>query len=42
MAMTQLSNEDDRIKDLARLGFTFGLGMIIGPPLGEIVSTKYG
>ena len=42
MAVTQLSSDTERTKDLARLGFSFGLGMIVGPALGEIVTTEYG
>ena len=42
MAVTQLSSDTERTKDLARLGFSFGLGMIVGPALGETVTTEYG
>ena len=42
MAVTQLSSDAERTKDLARLGFSFGLGMIVGPSLGGIVTTEYG
>ena len=42
MAVTQLSSDAERTKDLARLGFSFGLGMIAGPSLGGIVTTEYG
>ena len=42
MAVTQLSSDAERTKDLARLGFSFGLGMIVGPSLGGIVTSEYG
>ena len=42
MAVTLLSNEDERTKDLARLGFSFGLGMVCGPSLGGLITTKFG
>ena len=34
MVMTGLSTADDRATALARLGFSYGVGMVIGPTLG--------
>ena len=42
MAVTLLSSEAERTKDLARLGFSFGLGMVFGPSLGGLITTKFG
>ena len=42
MAVTLLSSEAERTKDLARLGFSFGLGMVFGPSLGGLITTRFG
>ena len=42
MAVTHLSSEEGRTKDLARLGFSYGMGMIVGPSLGGLVTKLYG
>ena len=42
MVVAHLSSEAERTQDLARLGFSFGIGMVIGPTLGGIVTTNFG
>merc|ERR1719510_1779099 len=42
MIVTQLSNEAERTKSLARLGFSYGIGMVIGPSLGGLVTKHFG
>ena len=42
MIVTQLSNEAERTKDLARLGFSYGIGMVVGPSLGGLVTKHFG
>jgi len=40
MILTYLSVESERTSVLSRLGFSYGMGMVVGPALGGIV-TKY-
>ena len=40
MIVTYLSTESERTSALSRLGFSYGIGMVVGPTLGGLVS-KY-
>ena len=42
MVVTALSGSNDRAASLARLGFSYGVGMVIGPSLGGFVAAAYG
>ena len=42
MVVTALSGSGDRAASLARLGFSYGVGMVIGPSLGGFVAGAYG
>ena len=42
MIITGTSSEDDRASALARLGFSYGIGMVVGPTLGGFVTTNFG
>lgn len=42
MIATTLSSEQNRAQSLARLGFSYGLGMVVGPSLGGIITKNYG
>merc|ERR1712156_914295 len=42
MVVTALSNSNDRTASLARLGFSYGIGMVIGPSLGGFVAGAFG
>merc|ERR1711953_39864 len=42
MIITGTSSETDRATALARLGFSYGVGMVVGPTLGGLVSTHFG
>ena len=42
MVVTHLSTEAGRTKDLARLGFSYGIGMVVGPSLGGQVTKHFG
>jgi len=42
MVVTALSGSNDRAAALARLGFSYGVGMVIGPSLGGFVAGAYG
>jgi OCT family organic cation transporter-like MFS transporter 18 len=42
MVATHLSSEAGRTKHLARLGFFYGLGMVVGPSLGGLVTKHFG
>ena len=42
MVMTGMSSEEDRAASLARLGFSYGLGMVVGPTLGGQVTSRFG
>lgn len=42
MVATTLSNDKNRAGALARLGFSYGLGMVVGPTLGGVVTKNFG
>ena len=42
MIITGTSSETDRATALARLGFSYGVGMVVGPTLGGLVTTYMG
>jgi len=42
MVVTALSSDKDRAAALARLGFSYGIGMVIGPTIGGLVTTNFG
>ena len=42
MVVTALSSDKDRAAALARLGFSYGIGMVIGPTIGGFVTTNFG
>jgi len=42
MVATSLSSSQDRAGALARLGFSYGLGMVVGPSLGGQVTKHFG
>jgi len=42
MVVTALSNDNDRAAALARLGFSYGIGMVLGPAVGGLVTTNFG
>ena len=42
MIITGTSSTADRASALARLGFSYGVGMVVGPTLGGLVSTHFG
>ncbi len=41
MIATALSEEADRAKVLARLGFSYGIGMVVGPSVGGFVTKSF-
>jgi OCT family organic cation transporter-like MFS transporter 18 len=41
MIVTYLSEESDRAKVLSRLGFSYGIGMVVGPSLGGFIATYF-
>jgi len=42
MVVTYLSEESERTSSLARLGFSYGMGMVLGPSLGGYITKNYG
>eukprot|EP00088_Acartia_fossae_P053124 TRINITY_DN602_c2_g1_i2.p1 TRINITY_DN602_c2_g1~~TRINITY_DN602_c2_g1_i2.p1 ORF type:complete len:451 (+),score=52.78 TRINITY_DN602_c2_g1_i2:27-1379(+) len=42
MIATTLSDQENRAQALARLGFSYGLGMVVGPSLGGLITKHYG
>jgi len=42
MVMAYLSPEAERTSSLAKLGFSYGIGMVVGPSLGGFVTKAYG
>lgn len=42
MVITSLSDEDGRAVALSRLGFSYGIGMVVGPTLGGLVTKYFG
>jgi len=42
MVVTALSSDKDRAASLARLGFSYGIGMVVGPTIGGHVTTHFG
>ena len=42
MVVTYLSEESDRANVLARLGVSYGIGMVVGPSLGGYVTSNFG
>ena len=41
MIVTYLSEESERAKVLARLGFSYGMGMVVGPTLGGYITSHF-
>ena len=41
MIVTYLSEESERANVLARLGFSYGIGMVVGPTLGGYITTNF-
>ena len=41
MIVTYLSEESDRANVLARLGVSYGVGMVVGPSLGGFVTSNF-
>lgn len=41
MLVTYLSEESERANVLSRLGFSYGIGMIVGPTLGGYVTSQF-
>ncbi len=42
MIMTTASDESGRAAALSRLGFSYGIGMVVGPTLGGHVNKHFG
>jgi len=42
MIATTLSTQENRASALARLGFSYGIGMVVGPSLGGLITKHYG
>ena len=42
MVVTFLSDEERRASSLALLGFSYGMGMVVGPTLGGVVTEHFG
>lgn len=42
MVLTDLSSPAERADALGKLGLCFGIGMIVGPSLGGVLSTRFG
>lgn len=42
MVIAYLVQEKERTSSLAKLGFTYGIGMVLGPTLGGQVTKAYG
>lgn len=42
MLVTHLTNESERATALSRLGFSYGIGMVVGPTLGGHISKHFG
>ena len=42
MIITSSSSDTGRTKDLAQIGFSYGIGMILGPSLGEYITDNLG
>ncbi|XP_023340071.1 solute carrier family 22 member 18 isoform X2 [Eurytemora carolleeae] len=42
MVATSLSTAENRAGSLAQLGFSYGLGMVVGPSLGGLCTTNFG
>ena len=40
MIVTYLSEDCDRANVLARLGFSYGVGMVVGPSLGGFITSN--
>ncbi len=41
MIVTYLSEESERANVLARLGFSYGIGMVVGPTLGGYITSNF-
>ena len=41
MIVTYLSEESERANVLARLGFSYGIGMVVGPTLGGFITSNF-
>ena len=41
MIATYLSGEKDRAVALSRLGFSYGIGMVVGPTAGGFISKHF-
>ena len=42
MVIAYLVQEKERTSSLAKLGFSYGIGMVLGPSLGGFVTKTYG
>ena len=42
MVIAYLVKDKDRTSSLAKLGFSYGIGMVLGPSLGGFVTKAYG
>ena len=42
MIMTNMSSENERATSLSRIGFSYGIGMVVGPTLGGQVTKYFG
>ncbi len=42
MIVTYFSGDADRATALSRLGFSYGIGMVVGPTLGGYVNKMFG
>ena len=42
MVIAYLVKDNDRTSSLAKLGFSYGIGMVLGPSLGGFVTKSYG
>ena len=41
MIVTYLSEESERANVIARLGFSYGIGMVVGPTLGGFITSNF-
>ena len=42
MVVAYLTEESERTSSLAKLGFSYGIGMVVGPSLGGFITKQYG
>ncbi len=41
MLLGKVTSDSDRTNSLSRLGLSYGIGMMLGPPLGRYLSASY-